>query len=191
MNRKQKTILVIALVLAAHPRAHTQTRSQYNPNNEDYAIYSVLLEEIYKNSQAIIITNRTLEVNLEPATGLRFVQENCPKLSQEALENFNKNNGYSYSLGQLFQFKPGYVLIGSETLEEIFGQGSWELFYQKYPHSGGHIMFSRVGYNKELSEALVSYFHSCGRLCSSYGYVRLLKKSGVWVIKDEIWMGGS
>ena len=59
-------------------------------------------------------------------------------------------------------------------------EDSWEAFYQLYPHSGGYLMLSPVGFTPEKDVAVVEVGHRCGLLCGGGAFFVLQKSEGVW-----------
>ncbi|HEY6765907.1 MAG TPA: hypothetical protein VI386_14175 [Candidatus Sulfotelmatobacter sp.] len=51
---------------------------------------------------------------------------------------------------------------------------------QRNPNSGGYIILSAVGFNKEKTEAFVYSGSSCGSLCGHWGFHLLEKIDGNW-----------
>ena len=86
------------------------------------------------------------------------------------------------------------VLVTEVEHSEIFSRSNieqnWESFYKRYPKAKSLIGLSRVGFNKELTEAVVYVEFSCGPLCGS-GKLAYLKRGlfgwfvelveGLWV----------
>jgi hypothetical protein len=62
----------------------------------------------------------------------------------------------------------------------------WRAYYRKYPSSPGFIMLSRVGFNRQMTEAVVYVERACGSLCAD-GLFKLLEKEGDrWYIRNSI-----
>lgn len=63
-------------------------------------------------------------------------------------------------------------------------------FARRFPGASGIIGLSRVGFDKELSEAIVSTSFVCGGLCGSGDRYFLKKVGGVWkvVSRRETWV---
>ena len=62
--------------------------------------------------------------------------------------------------------------------------------FEKYPDARGVISLSKVGFNQAKTEAFVRVeFTHCG-LCGRGDQVLLVKKSGVWTVKEifNLWV---
>ena len=68
--------------------------------------------------------------------------------------DFLCGNVRSHTLQASFSGPFHYELVSREELERLFGdpQGA---FWKKYPNSIGYIILSRVGFNRELSQAFL------------------------------------
>ena len=62
----------------------------------------------------------------------------------------------------------------------------WKEFYQLYPQSNGYLHFSRVGFNKERTEALVHVGWMRGSLEGQGQYFLLSKKDGKWQVERSV-----
>lgn len=58
-----------------------------------------------------------------------------------------------------------------------------EAFFARFPSSYGALTFSRVAFNRDLTEALFYTEHLCG-LCGEGKFVYMRKTGGKWVVAD-------
>jgi len=78
---------------------------------------------------------------------------------KEAIADFDRMNSKRWLLQRRFQIQKPHELMSSDTIRVSFkktvmgGDG----FYKLYPSSGGFVIMSAVGFNKEKSKAIV-YF---------------------------------
>jgi len=80
-----------------------------------------------------------------------------------------------------------YILLSTEELSEITRQSNWgEVITQKYPGSYGYTMFSRVGFNNSLDQAIIYVGQMAAPLMGSGFYYLMEKKNGEWVIKEQV-----
>ena len=49
----------------------------------------------------------------------------------------------------------GSAGLSSEVIGAVLKAGNWEAFYKRYPESGGFIILSAVGFNKDQTRAIV------------------------------------
>ena len=68
---------------------------------------------------------------------------------------------------------------------EIFRRGvdGWDTFYQKYPGSSGIVTLSKVGFNKEMNQALVIMGVQRGRVFGIGELYLLQKENNAWRIQ--------
>ena len=62
----------------------------------------------------------------------------------------------------------------------------WEEFYRRYPDSPGITTLSRVGFNRERTEALVYMGAQLHYLAGAGNLYRLEKQDGVWKIVEKV-----
>jgi hypothetical protein len=79
-----------------------------------------------------------------------------------------------------------YLVVSSAEILSIFKNprfdptSGWTAFYQRYPESGGYMLFSAVGFDREKRRAMVYVAHWCGNLCGEGMHHFLEKVDGVW-----------
>jgi hypothetical protein len=174
---------------------HAQARQNSDP--EEYAVYLILLGRWSdnKNIERIVIDEFTTG-NL--ITGNRLSKASFPNMDkplpieQDGVDDFNeKNFEQKWQLStKLFNGRNKIELLSeSDKTSLLASENHWKAFYQKYPKSQGATTFSRVGFNKGKTKAIV-YFGIGTNWRGGKGYlVTLEKRSGVWEIFDEqmIW----
>ena len=79
-----------------------------------------------------------------------------------------------------FQIEKDYEIVNSDTIRTLFKDGGWDSFYKRYPHSGGYVIMSAVGFNTEKTRAIVYTGSSCGALCGSWRFHLLEKIDARW-----------
>jgi hypothetical protein len=80
----------------------------------------------------------------------------------------------------------GYVLLSSDEMSNIFLQpDGWDVFHQKYSRAGYQV-FSRVGFNNTLDQAVIYVGQMAGPLMGSGNYYLLEKENGEWILKEQI-----
>ena len=61
----------------------------------------------------------------------------------------------------------------------------WKAFAKEYPESYGFITLSRVGFNKQMDQALVHAGWQCPALCGHWSFQLLVKKDGLWKVVGD------
>jgi hypothetical protein len=146
-------------------KSHTQTQfstatPQLDPDVEEYAVYAAVLNSKYanKNTKQILIMDQT-RVNGPKLLqqDLSFIQENTP-LAPELVDSFLERNQQPHPLKPVLDLNLEYQLLTREEVDKLRlldEASNWKLFYQEYPDTVGFLHLSRVGFNKDLSLALV------------------------------------
>lgn len=111
------------------------------------------------------------------------------KIETETWENYKEANKKCVVFDKNFDVSVKQNFISEEETEKIFGTDNvidgWRSFYKNFPKSSGKINFSNVGFNAQLTQAIVYVSHGCGGLCGSGDYYLLEKKNGKWEIAEE------
>lgn len=124
---------------------------------------------------------------LELREVLEYVREEMPEVEEATLEDYQAKNGQMHSIGDLFDLRVKYMLVSEEELGEIDQYDSyWDEFYRRYPNSQGIMVFSRVGFNSSITQALVYMGNQSGPLSGAGFYLLLARDNGVWMIQKEI-----
>ncbi len=171
---------------------------------EKYAVYSALIKDMYvrDNVNLLVISQETFcfrpaDDNQLDLWQIRFEEDLIKrfdsKLTRELADTFFAKQKDCFSLGQRLDIPIKYVLVPARDIKAFFkpeGEPSldrmWERFYEKYTGSPGIIILSNVGFNGELSQALVSTDKSCGSFCGEEYYVLLTKQQGTWKVQAKI-----
>ena len=122
----------------------------------------------------------------------------------------NKLNQYSFLLGSLGRAKAAIPQLRRSVLFEFFIANlrdeqlesrfrltakyefpteqemnlyPTDQFMRRFPHSYGYLTFSRVAFNRDLTEAFFYTEHVCG-LCGEGKYVFMRKIDGSWIVES-------
>ena len=174
--------------------------------NAEYDVYSVVLGEMEQDQvMVLVLGDKTWDrlSNLEPEFPHRYelkqivedwVSTPLAPLSagrQEAIKDYGVKNNTPLFLKQRFDVKSKCLIISEGELRAVFTGSKnsidgWRAYYRKYPSSPGFIMLSRVGFNRQMTEAVVYVERACGSLCAD-GLFKLLEKEGDrWYIRNSI-----
>ena len=63
---------------------------------------------------------------------------------------------------------------------------TWDEFYARYPSAHGRLALSRVGFNDPGNQALVYVWHAYGNLGAEGRAFLLEKRSGKWVVVQDV-----
>jgi len=159
---------------------------------EEYAVYSALLDGIKESPNdgkavnLFVVDDKTSGVPkmCMPDEIAKWEKEIKADELQPLVEDLLAKNKESYSLGRHFAVTRSYLLLSADDFSDIFRKkdlgGEWDDFYKKYPNSSGYIIFSRVGFNADMTKAILYSETRCGILCAYGGYVFLERNNGKW-----------
>jgi|WetSurMetagenome_2_1015567.scaffolds.fasta_scaffold85934_3 hypothetical protein len=159
-----------------------QTQSPLFDEREEASVYNAYINKYYiprrfvesrfenKPFTEIVVSDHTSGFVI-PFSYQKKVEELSIKPEEETVKSFlARNDGYypqtgltnetlrvvgRYPLNPYIAFKLPHTLISDAEMDRIFERGRWEEFYNKYPNSRGIIYLSRVGFNHDLTQALL------------------------------------
>jgi hypothetical protein len=190
MARLRKAILLtLAFVLVTLLVFATAFFIVHRPDSrlatsEQYAVYSAYLKsEIADNFHdygsgkgfVLLIQDRTTVARVA-ASRLQRLKTDAPTLKDATLVNFVAQNIVSHLLDKRFDLSVHYELLPEQQLVKP------ESIEERFPAHAGYVTFSRVGFNRDLSQALFYTEHICG-LCGGGGYVLMERGFGQWRVK--------
>ena len=91
------------------------------------------------------------------------------------------SNKTSDKLPKIYITKKKVIILSDEEVKNSFNGGNgWNEFYEKYGKTQGILNFSKIGYNKFKTQALLYYGNQSDWLAGG-GYLMLFEKiNGVW-----------
>jgi hypothetical protein len=186
-------LLLICMALPFSARAAV---SQRDLSDEEYAVYSALINEKYlKEADKLIVILDETEGNTiggnEPDRD--EIIRRLPSLLPFTIDDYEAKNKEPQGLRNLLRLNAEYVLLSERDRFQLFiGQFAegWERFKHKYPEAVSLVKLSKVGFNPEKNQALVYIDHSCGAKCGAGAYALLKKEGGVWTGEGvaQIWV---
>jgi len=178
-----------------------QTNTQ---ETEEAAVYSALVEQMSKNDRGdlIVVQDRTVNAYSFPRAALEdnslerlfeALQSDFPFAARETLASFRANNEQSWPIRNPFLLRTRSRLISQQEVERFSPSKPgiwWGSFYRNYRGAAGFLMLSKVGFNREMNQALVYRAFACGDTCGFGSYVCLVKEGGRWRIRSvaEQWV---
>jgi hypothetical protein len=181
-------VAVFCLVAVGHTiKTKRPQLSAEMRETEEYAVYSALLASAQNG--ALLIQNRTEASYRYDGSGdeAKYIKDHLPsETSEETLNDFKQIDRQQQELNQRFVVNQTYILVTQEERHNGFSNRTGrDAFFRKYPGARGVILLSRVGFNKNLDEALVYSWRYCGGDCGGGGYYLLRKQNGVWSTKQN------
>jgi len=163
---------------------------------EGYAVYSALLKELFikDDVKLLLIQKQTISAANHPLISATYevpisdVKKHFPSVSEDTFQDYMSKNGQSSTLSSKFNLPVEYVVI--DEVEPKKGKDSELLasLYEKHPNARGIIRLSKVGFNKDRTEAFVFIEFRCEPFCGRGDNVLLEKPVGVWKVK-EVFVG--
>ena len=184
-----RTALILLLIpasLACSLFTSTPAPSQADLEREEQAVYAVFVRG--SKGPALILENTSTSTMDEgPQQMIDNIKDGLPGISNDTIDSYVERNAQSTQLSPDMQLGVDYVLLSQEELAEISRQPNWhEVLTEKYPGSEGYTIFSRVGLNRSLDQAVVYVGQVAGPLMGAGYYYLLEKQDGEWAIKEQI-----
>lgn len=168
-------------------------------STEEYEVYSAVLTQIYPSGpKTFVVTGTTSDNELLTDELIKYIEENSMftqsgmfnlKLDGDMVEDYNEKNAEKHKLSaDKFNLPQEVILISSEELDEIFwGEGGgWDGFYSRFPGATGTINLSRVGFDKDKTEAIIYIGIQSGLLIGRGDVLLLAKDKNKWRIVDKV-----
>ena len=157
---------------------------------EEVAVYVALLG----NTTGMQVIADQTETGISGVSGtsqtVDRVIKQMPDVAPATTASFLARNATVHQLRADMSLGVPYVLISQAETNAIFwgdgGQDGWQAFRALYPDAHGIQSLSRVGFNTDLTQALV-YLGSQGDWLAGEGNYYLMKKvNGVWTIEQTV-----
>lgn len=100
---------------------------------------------------------------------------------------FKNQNNNKFILENKFDKKLNVTFIDNKEITALFkSHTGWDDFYKKYNNAIGIIEFSRIGFNKSKTQALI-YYSKVSGFSNGYGnYIFYEKINGKWIKVLEV-----
>ena len=197
---KQVVIALFSILIAINYSCESDTVEESTIMKEEADVYAVYINKHYitepwlefkgKPFDTIVVIDNTLPLRASYAPGISRLSI---KPDEDTVKNFQERNGPELSrseewqifigrhpLNPLIKFRLSHKLISREEITQIFNDGRYIEFYQKYPSSRGFVRLSRVGFNKNMDQALFCLGQGYSDGGSEIFLVLLEKKDGEW-----------
>ena len=185
-----RNVLIVMLVLilvqsACSAFSPDSKSSAADIEKEEQAVYSFFVSG--GTRPAVILQDTATDINSDdPQQTIDYVKSGLKGISKETLDNYLERNAQPSQLSPDMQLGVEYVLLSSEELSTIFKQpDGWGAFHKKYSDAG-YTVFSRVGFNNTLDQAVLYVGSVAGPLMGAGYYYLLEKENGVWIVKEQI-----
>ena len=160
--------------------------------DEEYKIYLAVLG---KDREMFVVRDKTGIDDTAKNYKKSIIREALRELSDETYDDFKVKAEKQASLEKKFPTRNNYTLISLDELKKSFAYVfdddiNWDKFYQEHPKSRGIYTFSRVGFNRQGSQALVFVTNWCRSLCGEGNFYLLEKENEEWKVVENrmIWI---
>jgi len=176
---------------------HEEYSSDIIPDSE-YEVYSTVISSIISSDFSHTSVNKIVINQLTSNQTICYTSyydcfQNFKNLSLKNIsllvEDYKNKNAMPYKLENKFSIPQTVILISRGELNKLFNnEKGWDAFYEKYPKSSGIIYISRVGFNRNQTQAILSFGYQAGWVWGKYYRIFLTKEEGKWIVKEEVLM---
>jgi len=166
--------------------ASASTPTAADIEKEEQAVYAFFVSG--NTGTAIILQDTSTNISSDdPQESIDYIKSGLQSISNETINNYLERNAQPGQLSPDMDLGVDYVLLSTDELSAIMGQADgWAVLNEKYPNSNGYTVFSRVGFNNSLDQAVIYVGNMAGPLMGSGFYYLMEKKNGEWVIKEQV-----
>jgi len=152
-------------------------------NKTTYVIY----QDTYLRDFESLTTSFNIKENRdEHITLFEYLKGQFPGEDEELLKSFALNNKESTKIPNNFLSEENVKVITEEEFISIFSKGWWPDFYSVYPDAQGILRFSRVGFNKSGTRALLYIRNQWQGRAGLGGFVILVHNGSKWLVEEKV-----
>lgn len=184
-----KTALCLVLFIslfACSELSSAPTPTAAEIEKEEQAVYAYFVSGI--PAPVLILEETSTNIGSDnPQETMDYVKSGLSGISNETIENYLVRNPERTKLSTDMNLGVEYKLLSTEELKKISSQPNWgEVLSETYPGSFGYTIFSRVGFNNTLDQALIYVGSVGGPMMGSGSYFLMEKQNGEWLMKEQI-----
>jgi hypothetical protein len=169
-----------------------QLKASDNLDDLDYRLYTLVLDELFPETENPVIYQATYAFTA--FLGREYIQpmiDAYPEMDTTVFSDYILVNDTAFYLEDKFNMASKKVtLVSDEEIEYIFNtqdiNKDWEEFYRRYPDSNGTIYFSRIGYSKDKTQAMVELGNMYASLGGEGRMIFLKYENNEWKITKVI-----
>jgi hypothetical protein len=187
-------VIVIAVGFCGRNVNHWAQKPTPDPiiqESERYAVYSAVLKDMFvRDSTRLLVIESKTGDDFTDSGEKRwdYIEKGLAPISRPTIDDFKQKNAQPSDIENKFPLSTKVTLLSKADVDKFFGEGGgwWKAFYEKYPNSPGLITFSNVGFNNEMTQALLYVGTQCDGLCGEGNYVLLSKTDGNWKVERKV-----
>ena len=156
---------------------------------DEQEVLAVCLGHLYIGSRQVVrsLTRSGLHLPADEERALSYMRENFEGLSEETLADFFAKNREQYPVEPDFNPGGSLICLSDEEFQHVFRDGEgWERFRQTFPESDGTLRFSRVGFNRDVTQAIIYAGQQFDWHIGSGGFWLFSRSDGVWVESERL-----
>jgi hypothetical protein len=152
--------------------------------DDEREVLSVCLGKLYLGDGQVVrsLTRSGADVPRDEERLAAYVRENLVGVGEETLDDFLSKNREQYPIEP--DLNPGGCLIclDDEEFQRMFSDAdSWDRFREKFPESDGTLRLSRVGLDRDVTQAVLYAGQQFDWSIGSSGYRMFSSSGGEWV----------
>jgi hypothetical protein len=150
---------------------------------DEREVLAVCLGHLYIGSRQVVrsLTRSGLNLPADEEWARSYMRENLEGLGEETLADFFAKNCEQHPIEPDLNPEGRLTCVSDEEFRHIFrGREGWDRFRQAFPESDGTLRFSRVGLNRDVTQALLYAGQQFDWQIGSGGYWLFSKFDGAW-----------
>ena len=191
MKSKLYFMLIIGMIFSScendsdNLKPEFQLESPSQLTELEYEIYSLILNRDFKSSDLTIYQKTSINNKDNPDNIIK--SDDFINIEDSTIESYYNLNSKEYVLDNQISFDNGKIsMISSSDYDYFFKEQNdnqnWINFYKYFPNSFGLIQFSRIGFNNDLTQAIVNYKRSDKNGNGTFNIYYLTKTDENWEI---------
>jgi hypothetical protein len=150
---------------------------------DEREVLAVCLGHLYIGSRQVVrsLTRSGLHLPADEERARSYMRENLEGLGEETLADFFAKNREQHPVEPDLNPEGRLTCLSDEEFRNIFrDREGWDRFRQAFPESDGTLRFSRVGLNRDVTQALIYAGQQFDWQVGSGGYWLFSKSDGTW-----------
>ena len=177
-------VFILALTAACAPSASKPSADEIE--KAEQAVYDYFVGGA-EGKVVIMLETSAIFPQDTPDEVREYLKSELPEAPQEAVESYIERNTQPGKLSSDMQLDADFILVPAEEIYQITSQPDWDtLLTQTYEGAHGYTVFSRVGFNDTLDQAVVYVGNVAAPLMGAGYYYLMEKKNGQWIITEQV-----
>jgi hypothetical protein len=150
---------------------------------DEQEVLAACLGHLYIGDRQVVrsLTRSGLNLPTGEERALSSLRENFEGLDEETLADFLAKNREQHPIEPGLNPQRRLVCVSDEEFERIFrDREGWERFRRTFPGSDGTLRFSRVGLNRDVTQAMLYAGQQFDWHIGSGGFWLFSRSDGIW-----------